>query len=530
MWRRSTRPWGCSPAPAASPCSRCAGPIRWRSISPMRCGGWACAARASTWPAAWRSGRVDLLGPQDVLLAISFTPYAPETIRLAALAAERGAAGRGHHRQPVLTAHAERRDLDRGGRDGPCGVPLALGHVRAGDDAGRGRGGTARASDGRGLSRTPRGREISAFLAGPFRIDDAAEETFYCAPGGRTMNKVLDVITIGRSSVDLYGQQVGTRLEDMASFSKAVGGCPANIAIGTARLGLKSGVITRVGDEHFGRFIREQMEREGVALDGIHTDPARLTALAVLGVRDSETFPLIFYRTDCADAALDERDIDEAFRGQRRRDRGHGHAFRAPEQCGRPAPRDRDLPPSWRPGGVRRRLPSQSLGSGRAWRRREPLYPLRHGVGAPGRDRAALRPCRRHRGRAAYRRRRGRHARGDPAHSRTCAHGHDRLQARPDGLRGVRGRHSRRHRAWGQGARLSVEVYNTLGAATRSCRASCAAGSGASRSRRAAPMRTRAAPSPCRACSARRKVPPSANCSTSCSMAAPIMRCAMTPR
>ncbi|MBV9701967.1 MAG: hypothetical protein JO163_04495, partial [Methylobacteriaceae bacterium] len=58
----------------------------------------------------------------------------------------------------------------------------------------------------------------------------------------------LDVITIGRSSVDLYGQQIGGALEDMASFSKAVGGSPTNIAIGVARLGLKSGLITRVGD------------------------------------------------------------------------------------------------------------------------------------------------------------------------------------------------------------------------------------------------------------------------------------------
>ena len=123
----------------------------------------------------------------------------------------------------------------------------------------------------------------------------------------------LDVITIGRSSVDLYGQQIGGRLEDMASFSKAVGGCPANIAIGTARLGLRSGLITRVGNEHFGRFIREQMVREGVAIDGIRTDDARLTALAILGVRDDRQFPLLFYRTDCADAALDESDIDEAF-------------------------------------------------------------------------------------------------------------------------------------------------------------------------------------------------------------------------
>ena len=121
----------------------------------------------------------------------------------------------------------------------------------------------------------------------------------------------LDVITIGRSSVDLYGQQVGGRLEDMASFSKAVGGCPSNIAIGTARLGLKSGLITRVGDEAMGRFIREQMEREGVETAGIRTDEQRLTALVILGVRDEKTFPLIFYRENCADMALDEDDIDE---------------------------------------------------------------------------------------------------------------------------------------------------------------------------------------------------------------------------
>ncbi len=123
----------------------------------------------------------------------------------------------------------------------------------------------------------------------------------------------LDVITIGRSSVDLYGQQIGGRLEDMASFAKSVGGCPSNIAIGTARLGLKSAVLTRVGDEHMGRFIREQMQREGVDTRGIVTDPKRLTALVVLGVRDRHTFPLIFYRTDCADMALSEDDVDEAF-------------------------------------------------------------------------------------------------------------------------------------------------------------------------------------------------------------------------
>ena len=123
----------------------------------------------------------------------------------------------------------------------------------------------------------------------------------------------LDVITMGRCSVDLYGQQIGSRLEDIASFAKSVGGSPSNIAIGTARLGLKSGLITRVGDEQMGRFVLEQMAREGVSTTGIATDKQRLTALVLLSVENDKTFPLIFYRDNCADSALDETDVDEKF-------------------------------------------------------------------------------------------------------------------------------------------------------------------------------------------------------------------------
>jgi len=123
----------------------------------------------------------------------------------------------------------------------------------------------------------------------------------------------LDVITMGRASVDLYGQQIGTRLEDVGSFAKSVGGCPANIAIGCARLGLRSALVTRVGDEQMGRFIREQMVREGVSDAGIRTDPERLTALAILAVENDRSFPLLFYRENCADMALVEDDVDPAF-------------------------------------------------------------------------------------------------------------------------------------------------------------------------------------------------------------------------
>jgi 5-dehydro-2-deoxygluconokinase len=90
------------------------------------------------------------------------------------------------------------------------------------------------------------------------------------------MTHKFDVITIGRSSVDLYGAQVGGRLEEMGSFNKYIGGSPTNIACGTARLGLKSAIITAVGNEHMGRFIKEQLQKEGVSIQGVKTDPERL--------------------------------------------------------------------------------------------------------------------------------------------------------------------------------------------------------------------------------------------------------------
>jgi 5-dehydro-2-deoxygluconokinase len=135
----------------------------------------------------------------------------------------------------------------------------------------------------------------------------AREETRLAEDG-----KSLDLLAIGRASVDLYGQQVGGRLEDMGSFAKYVGGSPTNTAIGGARLGLKTALLTRVGADHMGRFIREQLAREGVDISSVLTDEARLTALVVLGIRDRETFPLIFYREDCADMALSAADVDEA--------------------------------------------------------------------------------------------------------------------------------------------------------------------------------------------------------------------------
>jgi 5-dehydro-2-deoxygluconokinase len=124
-----------------------------------------------------------------------------------------------------------------------------------------------------------------------------------------------DLICMGRAAVDLYGEQIGARLEDQTSFAKYLGGCPANIAVGASRLGMKVAMLTRVGDEHNGRFVRETLAAEGVDVSHVATDPKKLTALVFLSIKDRDTFPLVFYRHDCADMAVSAGDFDAAFIG-----------------------------------------------------------------------------------------------------------------------------------------------------------------------------------------------------------------------
>ena len=127
------------------------------------------------------------------------------------------------------------------------------------------------------------------------------------------MTPALDVICLGRAAVDLYGQQIGGRLEDMQSFAKYLGGSSGNLAAGLARLGVKSSMLTRVGDEQMGRFVRQALAAEGVDVSHVATDPNRLTALVILGIQDKNSFPHIFYREDCADLAIEPADFDEAY-------------------------------------------------------------------------------------------------------------------------------------------------------------------------------------------------------------------------
>lgn len=126
-------------------------------------------------------------------------------------------------------------------------------------------------------------------------------------------SKPLDIICMGRVAVDFYAEQIGARLEDAGSFNKYLGGSSGNVAYGTARQGLKSSMLARVGNEHMGRFLREELQRVGVDTSNLITDPERLTALVILGIKDQESFPLIFYRDNCADMAISRDDIDEDY-------------------------------------------------------------------------------------------------------------------------------------------------------------------------------------------------------------------------
>ena len=129
----------------------------------------------------------------------------------------------------------------------------------------------------------------------------------------RATPRALDVICIGRAAVDLYGEQIGARLEDVTTFARYLGGSPANTAVGCARLGLRAAMLTRVGDEQNGRFVLDSLAREGVDVSQVRLDPQRLTALVFLSIRSRTAFPLLFYRDHCADMALEATDVDPQF-------------------------------------------------------------------------------------------------------------------------------------------------------------------------------------------------------------------------
>lgn len=123
----------------------------------------------------------------------------------------------------------------------------------------------------------------------------------------------MDAVVIGRAAIDLYANEVGVPLQDVRTFTRYLGGSPANIAVGLARLGARVAFIGRVGRDPFGEFLRGFLTAEGIDVSGLRTDPTHPTALAFAEMHPPDRFPLLMYRRPSADAqvTLDDLAPDE---------------------------------------------------------------------------------------------------------------------------------------------------------------------------------------------------------------------------
>ena len=118
-------------------------------------------------------------------------------------------------------------------------------------------------------------------------------------------SKKYDLLTIGRSSIDLYSANVGSPFTEIKSFNAFVGGCPTNIAVGATRLGLQCAILTGVGNDQVGAFIKNFLEKENVITDFIPTIAGTRSSAVILGIEPPDKFPLVYYRDNCADIHLD---------------------------------------------------------------------------------------------------------------------------------------------------------------------------------------------------------------------------------
>jgi 5-dehydro-2-deoxygluconokinase len=123
----------------------------------------------------------------------------------------------------------------------------------------------------------------------------------------------FDLITMGRVSVDLYPEQIGVHLADVRTFQKSLGGSATNVSVAAARLGVRAAVITKVGDDPFGPYVRDALRGFGVDPLWVGTHPTLRTPIVFCEIFPPDDFPLLFYREPTAPdmtLAIDELDLD----------------------------------------------------------------------------------------------------------------------------------------------------------------------------------------------------------------------------
>ncbi len=125
-----------------------------------------------------------------------------------------------------------------------------------------------------------------------------------------------DLITYGRSSIDLYSANVGSKFVDIKAFNAYVGGSPLNIAVGAKRLGLNSALLTAVGNDQIADFLINFLKKEGVETKFIPRKEGARTSAVVLGIEPPNNFPLVYYRDNCADSKVTIDDVIAANVGE----------------------------------------------------------------------------------------------------------------------------------------------------------------------------------------------------------------------
>jgi 5-dehydro-2-deoxygluconokinase len=118
-----------------------------------------------------------------------------------------------------------------------------------------------------------------------------------------------DTLHMGRSSIDLYSDDIGAPFVEITRFAAFVGGSPTNISVGAKRLGLNSALLTAVGDDLVGDFILNFLNKEGVETKFIPRKPGHRTSAVLLGIEPPDRFPLVYYRDNCADMELTIDDV-----------------------------------------------------------------------------------------------------------------------------------------------------------------------------------------------------------------------------
>ena len=123
------------------------------------------------------------------------------------------------------------------------------------------------------------------------------------------MERKYDILCMGRALLDLYANEIGVPFAEVQNFAAYVGGCPANICVSARRLGLRTAMLSAVGDDLVGDFVLNFMQHEGVVTDFIALKPGHRTSAAVVSIQPPDKFPLVYYRDNCADIELSIDDV-----------------------------------------------------------------------------------------------------------------------------------------------------------------------------------------------------------------------------